>query len=122
MAAIFCMFFAAYPPMMATLLLWLRKMCIWLHKGYVGHRKIWWGYGYATPPCLHWYTTVVTQWRQNSSKFCCAPPSWAVEEPSPIILPLLFFSSPAQVVLPLTDLLSPQDRGKFTLATLTPPL
>jgi hypothetical protein len=35
---------------------------------------------------------------------------------------LLFFSSPAQEVLPLTDLLSPQDRGKFTLATLKPPL
>jgi hypothetical protein len=21
-------------------LLWLRKMCIWIHKGYVGHRKM----------------------------------------------------------------------------------
>jgi hypothetical protein len=31
-----------------------------------------------------------------------------VEEPSPIILPLLFFSSPAQEVLPLTNLLSLQ--------------
>jgi hypothetical protein len=33
-----------------------------------------------------------------------------VEEPSPIILPLLFFSSPAQEVLPLTNLLSPQEK------------
>jgi hypothetical protein len=29
------------------ILLWLRKVCIWLRKGYVGHRKIWWG------PWLH---------------------------------------------------------------------
>jgi hypothetical protein len=68
MAAIFCMFLAAYPPMMATLL-WLRKVCIWLHKGYVGHRKIWWGYGCTTPPCLYWYTTVVTWRHRNSSKW-----------------------------------------------------
>jgi hypothetical protein len=40
-------FLAAYPPMVATLL-WLRKVCIWLCKGYVGHRKTWWGYGYTT--------------------------------------------------------------------------
>jgi hypothetical protein len=25
------------------ILLWLRKACIWLRKGYVGHLKIWWG-------------------------------------------------------------------------------
>jgi hypothetical protein len=44
-------------------------MCIWLRKGYVGHRKNRWGYGCTTPPCLHWYTTVVT-WRcRNSSKW-----------------------------------------------------
>jgi hypothetical protein len=47
----------------------LRKMCICLRKGYVGHRKIWWGYGYTTPPWLHWYTTVVIWWRWNSSKW-----------------------------------------------------
>jgi hypothetical protein len=55
-----------------------------------------------------------------------------VEEPSPTILPLLFFSSVAQEVLPLTNLLSPQEKtfnlpsgkgkGKLTLATLKPPL
>jgi hypothetical protein len=39
MAVIICMFLAAYPPMVATLL-WLTKVCIWLHKGYVGHRKM----------------------------------------------------------------------------------
>jgi hypothetical protein len=66
-------------------LLWLWKMCIWLRKGYIGYRKIWWGHGCTTPPYLHWYTTIVTRRR------CCAPPSWVVEEPSPIILPLLFF-------------------------------
>jgi hypothetical protein len=98
-------------------------MCIWLRKGYVGHRKNRWGYGCTTPPCLHWYTTVVT-WRcRNSSKW------WHI-----ILLRTslgrgrtfsynpLFFSSPAQQVLPLTNLLSPQDRGKFTLSILTPPL
>jgi hypothetical protein len=41
------MFLAAYPPMVATLL-WLRKMCIWLRKDYVGHHKN--GGGMATPP------------------------------------------------------------------------
>jgi hypothetical protein len=65
MAVIICMFLVAYPPMMATLL-WLRKMCIWLCKGYIGHRKIWWGHGCTTPPCLHWYTTVTTRRRRNS--------------------------------------------------------
>jgi hypothetical protein len=35
--------------------------------------------------------------------FCCALPSWAMGEPSPIIL-LLYLSSPAQEVLPLTNL------------------
>jgi hypothetical protein len=50
-------------------LLWLRKVCIWLRKGYVGHRKIGWGHGCTTPSCLYWYITVVTQWRRNSSKW-----------------------------------------------------
>jgi hypothetical protein len=68
MAVIICMLLAAYPPMMATLL-WLRKMCIWIHKGYVGYRKIWWGHGCTTPPCLHWYTTVVTWRHRDSSKW-----------------------------------------------------
>jgi hypothetical protein len=46
-----------------------------------------------------------------------------VEELSPIILPLLFFSSPAQEVFTLKKSLNlPFDRGKFTLATLKPPL
>jgi hypothetical protein len=95
------------------ILLWLRKVCIWLRKGYIGHRKIWWGHGCTTPPCLHWYTTVVIWRRRNSSnggtQFCCAPPSWAIEDPSPIIL-LFYFSSPAQEVLPLTNLLSPREK------------
>jgi hypothetical protein len=68
MAAIIRMILAAYPPMVATLL-WLRKVCIWLHKGYVGYRKIWWAHGCTTPPCLHWYTTVVTWRRRNSSRW-----------------------------------------------------
>jgi hypothetical protein len=68
MTTIICRILGVYPPMMATLL-WLRKVCIWLHKGYVGHRKIWWGYGCTIPPCLHWYTTVVTWRRRNSSKW-----------------------------------------------------
>jgi hypothetical protein len=41
--------------------------------------------------------------------FCCAPPSSAIEDPSPIIL-LFYFSSLAQEVLPLTNLLSPQEK------------
>jgi hypothetical protein len=51
------------------IMLWLRKVCIWLRKGYVGHHKIWWGYGCTTPPCLHWYITVVSRRRLNSSKW-----------------------------------------------------
>jgi hypothetical protein len=51
------------------ILLWSRKVCIWLRKGYVGYRKIWWGRGCTTPPCLHWYTTVVTRRCRNSSKW-----------------------------------------------------
>jgi hypothetical protein len=39
---------------------------ICLRKGNVGHRKIWWGHGCTTPPCLHWYITVVT-WRRRGS-------------------------------------------------------
>jgi hypothetical protein len=125
MTALICMFLATYPPMMATLL-WLRKMCIWLRKGYVGHHKIWWGHGCTTPPCLHWYITVVTRRRRGSSKW------WHIillrttflgrgrtfsYNPSSFIF---FFAG--QEVLPLTEILSSQDRGKFTLATLTPPL
>jgi hypothetical protein len=53
-----------------------------------------------------------------------------MEEPSPIILPLLFLSSLTQEVLHITNLLSPQKKesnlpsrtGKFTLNTLRPPL
>jgi hypothetical protein len=60
--------------------------------------------------------------------FCCALPSWAMGDPS-LIIPLLS-PSPAQEVLRLTNLLSPQEkvltlpseRGNFTLATLKPPL
>jgi hypothetical protein len=33
-------------------LLWLRKMCIWLRKGYVGHCKIWWGVWLHHSPML----------------------------------------------------------------------
>jgi hypothetical protein len=123
MAVIICMFLAAYPPMVVTLL-WLRKMCIWLHKGYIGHHKIWWGHGCTTPPCLHWYTTVATRRRRNSYKW------WHI-----ILLRTSSlgrgktFSLSAQEVLPLTNLLSPQkslnlpsDRGKFTLANLKLPL
>jgi hypothetical protein len=91
------------------ILLWLRKVCIWLRKGYVGHRKVWWGHGCTTPPCLHWYIPVVTRWRRGSSKW------WDIillctsflgrgrtfsYNPS-----ILFYSSPAQEVLPLTYLL-----------------
>jgi hypothetical protein len=44
-------------------------MCKWLRKGYVGHHKIWWGHGCTTPPCLHWYTTVVTRRCRGSSQW-----------------------------------------------------
>jgi hypothetical protein len=29
----------------------------------------WWGHGCTTPPCLHWYTTVVTWRRRDSYKW-----------------------------------------------------
>jgi hypothetical protein len=29
----------------------------------------WWGHGCTTPPCLHWYTTIVTRRRRNSYKW-----------------------------------------------------
>jgi hypothetical protein len=29
----------------------------------------WWGHGCTTPPCLHWYITVVTRRRWDSSKW-----------------------------------------------------
>jgi hypothetical protein len=69
----------------------------------------WWGYGCTTPPCLPWYTTVVIWRRRNFFKW------WRIillctfflghrrsfsYNPSP-----LFFSLPAQEVLPLTNLL-----------------
>jgi hypothetical protein len=126
MAAIFCMFLAAYPPIMVTLCCGCGRCVYDSAKATLGTAKFYGGYGCITPPCLHWYTTIVTWRRRNSSKW------WHIillhtsflgrGITSPIILPLLFFSSPAQEVLPLTNLLSHQDRGKFTLATLTPPL
>jgi hypothetical protein len=91
------------------ILLWLRKVCVWLRKGYVGHRKIWWGMAAPLHPCLHWYITVVTRRRRGSSKFCCAPPSWAVEKPSPIILLFYFFFAGTRGPS-LTNLLSPQEK------------
>jgi hypothetical protein len=33
-------------------LLWLRKVCIWLRKSYVGHRKILWGVWLHHSPML----------------------------------------------------------------------
>jgi hypothetical protein len=66
----------------------------------------WWGYGYTTPPCLHWYTIVTTWRRRNPSK------RWHI-----ILLCTSFlghkrsyFSLPTQEVLPLTNLLSPQEK------------
>jgi hypothetical protein len=128
MAAIFCMFLAAYPPIMVTLCCGWGRCVYDSAKATLGTAKFYGGYGCITPPSLHWYTTVVT-WRcRNSSKW------WHIillrtsflghgrtffYNPSSFIN---FFSSPAQEVLPLTNLLSPQDSGKFTLATLTPPL
>jgi hypothetical protein len=127
MAVIFCMFLTAYPPMMATLCCgWGRCAC------YVGHHKIWWGYGCTTPPCLHWYTTVVT-WRcWNSSKwwhimlctfFLCRGRTFSCN-PSSFIF---FFAgtrgpSSNQSSFPSRKSLNfRSDRGKFTLAILKPP-
>jgi hypothetical protein len=96
------------------ILLWLRKVCIWLRKGYVGHHKIWWGHGCTTPPCLHWYTTVVTRQRRGSSQWwdiilLCTSFLGRGRTFSSSSNPL-FFSSLAQEVLPLTNLLSPQEK------------
>jgi hypothetical protein len=109
------------------------EVCIWLRKGYVGHRKNWWGYGCTTPPCLHWYTTVVTWRRRNSSRWChkillCT--SFLGHRISFSYNPtLLFFftgtRSPSsnQSSFPQEKVLTflPK-RGKFTLTTLKPPL
>jgi hypothetical protein len=60
MAAIFCMFLAAYPPIMVTLCCG-RGRCVYdSAKATLGTAKFYGGYGCITPPCLHWYTTVVT--------------------------------------------------------------
>lgn len=70
----------------------------------------WWGYGCTTPPCLHWYTTVVI-WRcRNFSEWwdiilLCTSFLGHRRSFSYNSFLLLFFSSPAQEVLPLTDLL-----------------
>jgi hypothetical protein len=68
MFTIFCMFLSAYPPMMATFVvvdegvhMAPQRLC-WVSQ-------IWWGYGCTTPPCFHWYTTVVTRRHRNSSKW-----------------------------------------------------
>jgi hypothetical protein len=37
-------------------------------KATLGTAK-WWGHGCTTPPCLHWYTTVVTWRRRDSPKW-----------------------------------------------------
>jgi hypothetical protein len=115
-------------------LLWLRKMCVWLCKGYVGHRKILWGYGCITPPCLHLYTTVETRRCRNSSKW------WHIillrtsflgrgrtfsYNPSSFIFFFAGTRSPSsnQSYFPSRKILNLRsDRGKFTLATLKPPL
>jgi hypothetical protein len=130
MAAIICMFFCSVSSNGGHILLWLRKVCIWLRKGYVGHRKIWWGHGWITPPCLHWYTTIVTWRRRNSSKWwyiilLCI--SFLGHRRSFSYNPsLLFFfagtrspssnlsSSPQEKVLTFLP-----KRDKFTLATLS---
>jgi hypothetical protein len=85
------------------------------------------------PQNLHWYTTVVTWRRRNSSKWwhiILLSTSFLGRRRSFSYNPSLYFSSTAQEVLPLTKHLSPQEkvltlpseRGKFTLATLKPPL
>jgi hypothetical protein len=61
-----CFTFATYLPIMATLL-WLRKVCIGLCKGYVGHHIILWGHGCTIPPFLHWWSSVITWQCRNSS-------------------------------------------------------
>jgi hypothetical protein len=109
-------------------------MCIWLCKGYVGHRKIWWGYGCTTPPCLHWYTTLVIWRRRNSSKW------WHIillrtsflgrgrtfsYNPSSFIFFIAGTRSPSsnQSSFPSRKSLHlPSGRSKFTFATLKPPL
>jgi hypothetical protein len=47
-------------------LMWLGVLCIGLRKGYVGHHIILWGHGWTTPPCLHWWPSVIT-WRCGDS-------------------------------------------------------
>jgi hypothetical protein len=82
-------------------LLWLRKMCIWLHKGYVGYRKIWWVHGCTTPPCLHWY--ICTNSAVPGILLCT---SFLGRGRTFSYNPSLLFFSPAQEVLPLTNLSS----------------
>jgi hypothetical protein len=46
--------------------LWLGVLCVGLSKGYVGHHIILWGQRCTTPPCLHWWPSVIT-WRSRDS-------------------------------------------------------
>jgi hypothetical protein len=113
MAAIFCMLSCRVSSNGGHILLWLRKVCIWLHKGYVGHRKIWWGHGCTTPLCLHWCITVATRRHLNSSKLwhiILLLTSFLGRGKTFSYNPSSYFSSPAQEVLTLTNLLSPQEK------------
>jgi hypothetical protein len=92
-------------------LLWLRKVCIWLRKGYVGHHKNGGGMA-APPPCLHWYITVVTRQIRDSKWWhiilLCT--SFLGHGRTFSYNPFIF-SLPAQEVLPLTNLLSPREKS-----------
>jgi hypothetical protein len=111
-------YFACYSQ---RILQWWPLCCGWGRcangsaKATLGTTKGGGGMAAPLPPCLHWYITVVTRRRRNSSKwwhiilfrtsflgrgriFSCNSSSFN------------FFSSPAQEVLPLTNLISPQEK------------
>jgi hypothetical protein len=95
MAAIFFMFLAMYPPMMATLfeveedVHMASQRLLWAPQNLVG---VWLHHSPMLALVHHHSNLAALEFFQMvAHNFCCALPSWVVGEPSPIILPLLFF-------------------------------
>jgi hypothetical protein len=88
-------------------------MCIWLRKGYVGHRKIGGAWLHHSPMLAlvhHRSNSTAPEFLQMvAHNFVVHLLSCVVEELSPTIL-LFYFSSSAQEVLPLTNLSSPKEK------------
>jgi hypothetical protein len=95
------------------ILLWFWKMCIWLRKYYVGYHKIWWGHGYTTPMLAlvhHRSNSVAPEFLQMVAHNLVAHLLLGLRKNFLLQSLLPYFSSPAQEVLPLTNLFYPQEK------------